>query len=183
MNQSKKQILKWIDDDKDELVDFLSRFLQAKSPNPPGDTREAAKVITEFLDKNSLPYRIIAPNEKMVNIVGAYDMTSKGKHLVLNGHIDVYPVGDAKGWKYDPWGGTIDQGRIYGRGSNDMKAGTTASIFTYMYLGNAFYIYVGAVMAGVSWAVIDDREHYKMLKYMYVAPSNTAFTFFLPYTT
>ncbi|HUV27407.1 MAG TPA: ABC transporter permease [Anaerolineales bacterium] len=43
-------------------------------------------------------------------------------------------------------------------------------IFTYMYLGNAFYIYVGAVMAGVSWAVIDDREHYKTLKYMYVAP-------------
>jgi ABC-2 type transport system permease protein len=43
-------------------------------------------------------------------------------------------------------------------------------IFTYMYLGNAFYIYVGSVMAGVSWAVIDDREHYKTLKYMYVAP-------------
>ncbi len=43
-------------------------------------------------------------------------------------------------------------------------------IFTYIYLGNAFYIYVGAVMAGVSWAVIDDREHYKTLKYMYVAP-------------
>ena len=34
-------------------------------------------------------------------------------------------------------------------------------IFAYMYLGNAFYIYVGAVMAGVSWAVIDDREHYQ----------------------
>jgi len=43
-------------------------------------------------------------------------------------------------------------------------------IFTYIYLGNAFYIYVGAVMAGVSWAVIDDREHYKTLKYMYIAP-------------
>lgn len=45
-------------------------------------------------------------------------------------------------------------------------------IFTYMYLGNAFYIYVGAVMAGISWAVIDDREHYKTLKYIYVAPVN-----------
>jgi ABC-2 type transport system permease protein len=45
-------------------------------------------------------------------------------------------------------------------------------IFTYMYLGNAFYIYVGSVMAGVSWAIIDDREHYKTLKYMYVAPIN-----------
>lgn len=48
----------------------------------------------------------------------------------------------------------------------------TNPIFPYIYLGNAFYIYVGAVMAGVSWAIIDDREHYKTLKYMYVAPIN-----------
>ena len=44
------------------------------------------------------------------------------------------------------------------------------NVFPYIYLGNAFYIYVGAVMAGISWAVVDDREHYRMLKYMYVAP-------------
>ncbi len=43
-------------------------------------------------------------------------------------------------------------------------------VFPYIYLGNAFYIYVGAVMAGISWAVIEDREHYRMLKYMYIAP-------------
>jgi ABC-2 type transport system permease protein len=43
-------------------------------------------------------------------------------------------------------------------------------IFPYIYYGNAFYIYVAAVMAGISWAVIDDREHYKTLKYMYIAP-------------
>ena len=43
-------------------------------------------------------------------------------------------------------------------------------LFPYIYLGNAFYIYVGAVMTGVSWAVVDDREHYKTLKYMYIAP-------------
>jgi ABC-2 type transport system permease protein len=43
-------------------------------------------------------------------------------------------------------------------------------IFPYIYFGNAFYIYVGAVMSGISWAVIDDREHYKTLKYMYIAP-------------
>jgi ABC-2 type transport system permease protein len=45
-------------------------------------------------------------------------------------------------------------------------------IFSYIYLGNAFYTYVGAIMTGISWAVIDDREHYKTLKYMYVAPIN-----------
>lgn len=48
----------------------------------------------------------------------------------------------------------------------------TSPIFSYIYLGNAFYTYVGAIMTGISWAVIDDREHYKTLKYMYVAPIN-----------
>ncbi len=43
-------------------------------------------------------------------------------------------------------------------------------LFPYIYLGNAFYIYVGQIMTGISWAVIDDREHYKTLKYIYVAP-------------
>ncbi|HEX2980144.1 MAG TPA: ABC transporter permease, partial [Anaerolineaceae bacterium] len=46
----------------------------------------------------------------------------------------------------------------------------SAPLFPYIYLGNAFYMYVGAVMTGVSWAVIDDREHYRTLKYMYIAP-------------
>jgi ABC-2 type transport system permease protein len=43
-------------------------------------------------------------------------------------------------------------------------------IFPYIYLGNAFYMYVGQIMVGISWAVIDDREHYRTLKYMYLAP-------------
>lgn len=46
----------------------------------------------------------------------------------------------------------------------------SSPIFSYIYLGNAFYVYVGSIMTGISWAVIDDREHYKTLKYMYVAP-------------
>jgi len=45
-------------------------------------------------------------------------------------------------------------------------------VFAYIYLGNAFYMYVGAVMVGVSWAVLDDREHYRTLKYIYMAPVN-----------
>lgn len=46
----------------------------------------------------------------------------------------------------------------------------TNPLFPYIYLGNTFYSYVFTVMNGVSWAVIDDREHYRTLKYMYVAP-------------
>lgn len=45
-------------------------------------------------------------------------------------------------------------------------------LFAYMYLGNAFYIYVGQIMNGVAFSVIDDREHYRTLKYIYTAPVN-----------
>lgn len=52
------------------------------------------------------------------------------------------------------------------------RAGPHAPIYAYIYLGNAFYIYVGAVMAGTSYSVLDDRERYRTLKYIYVAPVN-----------
>jgi ABC-2 type transport system permease protein len=43
-------------------------------------------------------------------------------------------------------------------------------VFTSMYLGNAFYIYVGAITSGMGWAVVQDREHYRTLKSIYAAP-------------
>lgn len=50
------------------------------------------------------------------------------------------------------------------------RGGLDNPLFPYVFVGNAFYIYVGAVLTGVSWAVIDDREHYGTLKYLYAAP-------------
>jgi len=46
----------------------------------------------------------------------------------------------------------------------------SSPMFAYIYLGNAFFIIVGAVVQGVSWGVLDDREHYRTLKYIYIAP-------------
>ena len=45
-----------------------------------------------------------------------------------------------------------------------------SAMYAYIYLGNAFYIYVGAVMAGTSYSILDDRERYRALKYLYIAP-------------
>lgn len=50
--------------------------------------------------------------------------------------------------------------------------GTDSPIYSYIYLGNAFYIYVGAVMAGASYSILDDRERYRSLKYIYISPVN-----------
>ncbi|HSR79850.1 MAG TPA: M20/M25/M40 family metallo-hydrolase [Hyphomicrobiaceae bacterium] len=135
MSTARQQILDWIDRDREDLVSFLQAFVRHKSPNPPGDTREVADFVKKFLDLRGLPYRIIAAHPEMPNIVGSFECGRPGRHLVLNGHIDVFPVADdGAGWSRDPWGGEIVDGKIYGRGVADMKAGTTASIFTYAYL-------------------------------------------------
>ena len=124
----------WIEEERPQLIEFLQGFVRAKSPNPPGDTRAAAQVITDYLSRAGLPYRVIAPQETMPNIVGSFEGGSPGRHLVLNGHIDCFPVGEGHGWTQDPWGGAIVDGKLYGRGAADMKTGTTASIMTYRLL-------------------------------------------------
>ena len=51
---------------------------------------------------------------------------SEERSLILCGHIDVVPVGVAKNWTVDPFGGEINDGRLYGRGAIDMKGGVAA---------------------------------------------------------
>jgi succinyl-diaminopimelate desuccinylase len=131
----RQALLDRVERDRDRIVRFLQDFIRARSPNPPGDTREAAAHIRGFLDGERLAYRVIAAQETMPNIVASFEGgAGPGRHLVLNGHMDVFPVGDGRGWTKDPWGGQLIDGRIYGRGACDMKAGTAASIFTYAYL-------------------------------------------------
>ncbi|RFB86097.1 peptidase [Rhizobium leguminosarum bv. trifolii] len=129
----KEALLAAIDRDRDEIIEFLRGFIRAKSPNPPGNTQEAARYVSEFLDAEGLDYRIIAPNNEFPNVVASFAGPQPQRHLVLNGHIDVFPV-DPVGWTKDPWAGEMIDGKIYGRGACDMKAGTSASIFTYRYL-------------------------------------------------
>ena len=114
MNDDKRELLQWIDRDRDRAIEFLSHFIQAKSPNPPGDTRDAAAHITEFLDAEALPYRIISPHPEMPNIVASFDGESGGggKHLILNGHIDCFPVNENETWTQPPWSGAIADGKI-----------------------------------------------------------------------
>ncbi len=134
MPSDRELLANWIDEERAQLIGFLQGFVRAKSPNPPGDTREAADFITRYLAGHGLPYRVIAPQETMPNVVGSFEGGAKGRHLVLNGHIDCFPVGEGKGWTQDPWGGAIVDGKLYGRGVADMKTGTTASIMTYRLL-------------------------------------------------
>jgi succinyl-diaminopimelate desuccinylase len=130
----KEQILAWIDQDHDELVRFLSAFVAIPSPNPPGDTRDAAQFLADRLRSEGVPTEIRSAKDHLPNVVGVFDGARLGRHLVLNGHIDVFPVGPAEPWSRDPWSGAVEDGRVHGRGVVDMKCGTAASVWSYIYL-------------------------------------------------
>src|SRR5262249_27655042 len=135
MDDVKRQLARWIEEDRHEIVEFLCDFVRAKSPNPPGDTTLAAAHVTRFLTAQGVPFRVIAPEPTMPNIVASFEGARPGGHLVLNGHMDVFPADEKnERWSHGPWSGAIADGKIYGRGAADMKAGTSASIFTFCYL-------------------------------------------------
>ncbi len=66
-----------------------------------------------------------------VNVIGCWRGTGSapGHSLILNGHVDVVPPGDMALWSDSPWSGLVREGRLYGRGACDMKAGLCAAIF------------------------------------------------------
>ena len=134
MTPLRQQVLDWIKEDEQKLIDFYQDMVKAKSPNPPGDTREVMRLVSDFLDQEGLAFDEVTAKEHLPNLVATFDGDTEGKHLVLNGHVDVFPVGNEQAWDRDPWSGDIEDGVIHGRGAADMKGGTTAAIFTYRYL-------------------------------------------------
>lgn len=63
------------------------------------------------------------------NVVAVLKGTGGGKSLILNGHIDVVPPGDYQTWNSDPFSGHIQGGKLFGRGTTDMKGGNVALLF------------------------------------------------------
>ncbi len=122
-------LLQKLEQEREPLIGFLQGFLRAKSANPPGDTTEAADYVTAFLDRAGAPWRIAAAEPHLPNIVGSFQGARPGRHLVLNGHIDVFPPLDESGWS-----GDRREGKIFGRGAADMKCGTAAAIVTFAWL-------------------------------------------------
>lgn len=64
--------------------------------------------------------------EDRPNVIGTLKGEGGGRSLLLFGHIDTVPEGPLEDWKFDPFGGEVADGKMYGRGTQDMKAGLAA---------------------------------------------------------
>jgi len=129
------RVLDEIDRARDEIVEYTRDLVRIPTVNPPGDAYEdCARFIGDHLARHRFEVEYIAAEGRpehtrrhpRVNVVGAC-RGGPGPVVHLNGHFDVVPAGS--GWTVDPFGGAVRDGRIYGRGVCDMKAGIAAAVF------------------------------------------------------
>jgi succinyl-diaminopimelate desuccinylase len=120
----------------DELETLIAELVAIETENPPGNEAECAEYIHEWFGKHDIEADLVAEpysDRPQVGVrVGEDDPT-----LVLNGHIDVVPAGDRGQWEHDPYGATIEDGSLYGRGSVDMKTGVAIGMLATVELADA----------------------------------------------
>ncbi len=93
-----------------------------------------ATAVRALLERSGIEVATIADRDEMPNLVATIEGTAPGPHLVLNGHMDVYPDGDASQWTRPPRSGEIADGRLHGRGAGDMKSGLTTILYAFLAL-------------------------------------------------
>jgi len=128
------------------MISFLQELLQQQSL--PGQEQSVQAIIaakhraldldvsilkSEFADLNGHPAFSDdgVPFVDRLNVVASWLGSNNRPEntLILNGHVDVVPVGLESLWARPPWDAVVEDGKLYGRGSCDMKSGVTAAIF------------------------------------------------------
>ena len=113
---------------KRELVDLTIQLVQAPTENPPGNEKAAAQFLKPFLSKMGFKIKTVLSPKGRWNLLAEKRWGKGGRRLIFNGHLDVVPAGNASQWKYPPFQGKLYKGKIYGRGSSDMKSGIASFI-------------------------------------------------------
>lgn len=111
---------------QNEILTLTQDLVRCNSVNPPADTTECAQIILNRFRENDIYTEIIEGKEGVANVIARLSGQKKGKVLLLNGHIDVVAPGE--GWTVDPFGGELKDGKLYGRGSCDMKSGIASMV-------------------------------------------------------
>lgn len=117
--------------DFEDVVQLTSDLVKIPSPNPGGDVSDIASFLRDYLGRAGLDVEWIEPQPGHVNIAATIEGPRPGPHVVLNAHMDVFPVEEGETWSDDPLSGVVRDGRLFGRGSNDMKDGVATFVCIY----------------------------------------------------
>lgn len=145
--QIEKELTQYVDARRDELTGLIRDLVRRPSENTPpvGAELECQKYCAKALEEcgyttdvyeldevtglsDHALYRPGRCYQGRPNVAGRRAGGGGGRSLILSGHIDTVPSGTLN-WTRDPFGGEVVDGRLYGRGSNDMKAGVATNLF------------------------------------------------------
>lgn len=144
MDSTIARILTAVDNRGPEMIAFLQDIVRV--PSVTGEEGAVQQAVAATMSELGLAVDLwvpsveeLAPHALRVgefssfsgrpNVVGTLHGTGGGKSLILNAHIDVVDAGDPTRWTHHPFAAEIHEGRLYGRGACDMKAGLAANLF------------------------------------------------------
>jgi acetylornithine deacetylase len=153
----------------DDITDLTQRLVRARGENPPGGEASTVGVLAEACDEYGLACSLTEVEPDRENLVATL-AGGPGPGLLLLGHTDVVPIGD--GWTVDPVGGVVRDGRLFGRGSTDMKGGLAAAIVAMAALRTADVQLSGRVELA---AVVDEEETGKGVRHYLAAQDRSNF--------
>jgi succinyl-diaminopimelate desuccinylase len=107
-----------------DVVELARSLIEVDTSNPPGAELAAATRIANYLEQHGVSSDVIPLDDDRANLVACVP-GGPGRKLALAGHLDTVPARAAE-WSVDPWLGTSRDGRLYGRGSCDMKGAVAA---------------------------------------------------------
>lgn len=106
---------------EERVIELCRKLIQARSYS--GEENEVSDRLTEFFYGKGFDEVI---KDSYGNTIGVIRGKRPGKKLLFDGHMDTVPVGKESDWTYPPFGAEIHEGRIYGRGTSDMKGALAA---------------------------------------------------------
>jgi len=112
--------------DEAAVVAATQALVRVDTRNPPGDEVLAVDVCRELLGPVGATVEVIEPSPGRASVVATLPRSGRPV-LVVNGHLDVVPV-RASDWTVDPFGAEVADGRVWGRGTADMKGGIAAAL-------------------------------------------------------
>ena len=118
--------------DADAVVRFTRELVRIPSVFDPArglNEEPVAELVAERMRAFGWSPRVDVVADGRPNVIATIDGDSPGRTLMFEGHTDVVTEGDESTWTVDPFGGELRDGRIYGRGSADMKSGVAAMLF------------------------------------------------------
>ncbi len=140
-------LLDGIEEARAELIDITQALVRIPSETPPSDTRAAAREVAgrlSGLENVAVTYH--SSETPIENLVAVARADQPGKRLILNGHLDTYPAGDMDTWDDDPFSGALQDNRIYGRGSADMKGGIAGALVAFKLLARNPHLWSGELV-------------------------------------